>query len=108
MYIAPSSLVMALVDANTWFNFLLITVCYCTVLNIGLVGFYFLFACLGSFSNITFYEGSKGIKRFTKQGSVFVNIRAALGAYYWIRWLIPFYTDPEGNGYDWDALRHSN
>ena len=107
-YIPPASLLMALFDANTWFNFVGIVFVYCTVINAGLVGFYLFMSILGALGNLTFYEGSKGIKRFSKPEGIFANMRASLGAYYWIRWLVPFYVAPEGNGYDWYVMRYSN
>lgn len=101
----PTSLWVSLTGSQPWFNFLFVVMATCAVLNLAICTFYLLMSTYAATDNVTFHEGSKGIKTFNR-GSVVANVRAAWGCYYWIRWLLPFYAAPDGNGYDWKVRRH--
>ncbi|XP_067938469.1 probable palmitoyltransferase ZDHHC24 [Watersipora subatra] len=101
MYFPPTAFLASLNNSQSWFNFFLLFVMVCALIDL-LAALLFLFlSAYAASGNVTFYEGSRGIRRY-KKDSVLANVRAAWGSYYWIRWLVPFYSAPEGDGYNWE------
>lgn len=105
MWFPPTAFWASITKYQPWFNFLCVAMLCFILLNIAVSFFYLIMSLFAATENVTFYEGAKGIRRFGR-GSILANVRAALGSYFWIRWLVPFYVSPEGDGYEWNTLRH--
>lgn len=106
MYFPPTAFWASLTKSQPWFNSFLVLLSVFVLINIFTSTFYLVMGVIAASSNMTFYEGSRGIKTY-KKSNVLANVRAALGSYYWIRWLIPIGVAPEGDGYEWTISKHS-
>lgn len=104
-YVPLTAMWQSVTGVQSWFNFLILAGIYSTLVNILMVGFYLFMESYAALSNQTFYEGMRGIKKYTHDNWR-SNVHDVYGSYMWIRWLVPFYSPPPSDGYTWNVSRH--